>query len=187
MTNIWLILIFTYNTVSKQIFFYNHGFFEKELTFVFFPYDIIEVHVDEGISVFLTELEKDIYLDINAINWKGNVASYGSYKQSNKIAGVYFYNRKSVLKFTNYGNNYASLSIIFGKDDKFPDANISSHPYLYPAYASNDYARLGKPIIYDFNRNINGIVVLAVSVFLLFIFLSLFICYYCCCYKCCNK
>ncbi|KAK8849969.1 hypothetical protein M9Y10_018562 [Tritrichomonas musculus] len=184
--NICLILLLLYNSSSKQIFLYNNNLYEKELTLVFFPYDIIEVHVDKKIGVFLTKLKRNIYLDIDAINSKGKVTSYGPFKESNRIAGLYFYNRRSVLKFTNYDNRFSSLSIIFA-ENKIPNLNISNHSQDYPIFniknisMDDDIAGFGRPIIYDFKRDIIGLIVITCTLGFLALFLFLNIFLSCCC------
>lgn len=184
--NICLILLLLYNSSSKQIFLYNNNLYEKELTLVFFPYDIIEVHVDKKIGVFLTKLKTNIYLDIDAINSKGKVTSYGPFKESNRIAGLYFYNRRSVLKFTNYDNSFSSLSIIFA-ENKIPNLNISKHSQDYPIFniknisMDDDIAGFGRPIIYDFRRDLFGLMIMLYTLGSLAIFLFASIFLSCCC------
>lgn len=185
MINICLVFILTFNTLSKQIFYYNDEFYlNREMTLFFSPYDIIEIHLKEGRSAFLSELQEGIYLDIEAINSKGDAVSYGSYKRSNRISGVYFYNRKSVLKFTNYVNNYSSITILFGNSDQFPGYS-AVFPNIYPAFYYKDFGCLGKPILYAFAKDEMGLIALTSSFLILASFLIFsFICNCCC--SCCE-
>lgn len=188
MINIWLIITLPSYSFCKQIFIYNDDFLSNELTLIFPPYELIDIHINKrNIRTFFTTFDKSLYLDIFAINSKGKVTSYGPYKNSDKIAGVHFYNRQYILKFANYGDYYSSLSMLFSEKNS-PVENISKHYWDYPiSHIDLVKSGPGKPIIYEYKR-VFSFPIIAISLSLTILLLIALLILDCCqCFSCCNK
>lgn len=161
------IFAFIQSSICFQTFDYTSKPLPYILTLYFGPNEIIEVKIKNKVGTYLSRFDEadEVDFEIDAIDGKGDVTTYGPFDHNSCLAGVYFKTKNFTLKFENKSPKSAKLALLFMDSTKIPTHLDKPYDYDFPVITEDvyDYEKftsldsITSPLIYYFEKKRNNI------------------------------